>query len=45
MSIRRIVFHPDLWKISNATLSNHRQPSFKMILPSSFERMAQLLIQ
>jgi hypothetical protein len=39
------VFHPDLWKTSNATVSSNRQPSFKMSLPSSLERMDQFLIQ
>jgi hypothetical protein len=38
-------FHPDLWNISNATVSNNRQPSFKMVLPSPLERIDQLPIQ
>jgi hypothetical protein len=39
------MFHPDPWKNAKATDSNRRPPSFKKFLPSSLERIAQLLIQ
>jgi hypothetical protein len=45
MSIHFKAFHPDLWKTSNTTVSSNRQPSFKMTLPSSLEKIDQLLIQ
>jgi hypothetical protein len=45
MSIRFKAFHLNFWKTYNATVSSNRQPSFKMNLPSSLERIDQLLIQ
>jgi hypothetical protein len=43
--MRLRVFQPDPWKNARATDSNKRPPAFKMFLPSSLERIDQLLIQ